>query len=109
MPKGKEAVEDLELDREAPELIFTTEMKEEDGFKIVEIQQYSKWDPTKFPRYRVNDNRDGNLTHRVYVPSDTEHKILDTNKLGDQKILLRVEDNWGHVRDVIFIFRVVAK
>lgn len=109
MPKAKEGVEDLELDREAPELIFTTEMKEEGGFKIVEIQQYSKWDPTKFPRFRVNDNRDGNLTHRVYVPSDTEHKILDTNVLGDQKILLRVEDNWGHVTDVIFIFRVVAK
>lgn len=62
-----------------------------------------------FPDFIVNDNRDGRITHRVYVPADTEFKILDTNKLGDQKILLRVTDDWGHVTEVVFIFRVVAK
>jgi len=108
-PEAKYAVADLEVDNEAPELIFLSDMKEEDGNYIVEIQAYTKWDASLFPRYTVNDKRDGNLTHRVYVPVDTEFKILDTNELGDQKILLRVEDNWGHVTEVIFIFRVAVK
>ncbi len=102
---------ELDLDREAPKLMIQSEVdgETEDGIPFIYIKQYSKWDQTLFPDFIVNDNRDGRITHRVYVPADTEFKILDTNKLGDQKILLRVTDDWGHVTEVVFIFRVVAK
>lgn len=106
----RKAHADLEMDKEAPNLIFITDFDEQEGeIGVVQIEQYSKWDQTLFPRFSVNDNRDGDITHRVHVPEDTEFKILDTNRLGDQKILLRVEDDWGHIKEVIFIFRVVAK
>ncbi|HHT82005.1 MAG TPA: hypothetical protein GX003_01005, partial [Acholeplasmataceae bacterium] len=102
---------ELDLDRDAPNLMIQSDVdgETEDGIPFIYIKQYSKWDQTLFPDFIVNDNRDGRITHRVYVPADTEFKILDTNTLGDQKILLRVTDDWGHVTEVVFIFRVVAK
>jgi hypothetical protein len=101
---------DLALDTEAPSLLFLSDFDlDENGVGIILIEQYSKWDQTLFPVFVVDDNRDGTITHRVYVPGDQEFKVLDTNKLGDYKILLRVTDEWGHVTEVVFIFRVVAK
>lgn len=101
----------LDLDKSAPEFVFQTEFSSttDENIGVIEIQRYSKWDQTLFPRFRVSDERDGNITHRVYVPEDTEFKVLDTNTLGDYKILLRVVDDWGHVTEKVFIFRVVAK
>jgi len=102
---------ELELDTEAPKLIFQSDFdgETEDGIPYILIERYSEWDQTLFPIFRVNDNRDGNITNLVYVPADTEHKVLNTGELGDYKILLRVTDEWGHVTEVVFIFRVVAK
>lgn len=102
---------ELDLDREAPEIIFQTTFTIFEGnIGVIEIERYSKWDPQMFPVFRADDNRDGNITHRVYVPgSPNEFRTLDTNELGDYKILLRVEDDWGHVTEVVFIFRVVKK
>ncbi len=102
---------ELELDTEAPKLIFQSDFdgETEDGIPYILIERYSEWDQTLFPIFRVNDNRDGNITNLVYVPADTEYKVLNTGELGDYKILLRVTDEWGHVTEVVFIFRVVAK
>lgn len=104
----REAYAELDIDREAPELIFISDFDIESE-KVIYILQNSRWDQHKFPRFRVNDNRDGDILHRVYVPADQPNKMLDTGKLGDYPILLRVEDDWGHVTEVIFIFRVVKE
>lgn len=104
----REAVLTLELDKTAPQLIFTSTFDVPED-KVIYIQQYSKWDQSLFPRFRADDNRDGDITHRVYVPGGQESRILDTNVLGDYEILLRVVDNWGHVTEETFIFRVVKK
>lgn len=107
----KEAEESLLMDTEAPEIMFLTEFAKTttEGYGVIEILRYSKWDPTKFPVYRANDNRDGDIRHRVYVPGDQPNRFLDTNELGDYKILLRVVDDWGHVTEKIFVFRVVEQ
>ena len=107
----KEAKENLVMDTEAPEIMFLTEFAKttSEGYGVIEILRYSKWDPTKFPVYRANDNRDGDIRHRVYVPGDQPNRFLDTNELGDYKILLRVVDDWGHVTEKIFVFRVVEQ
>lgn len=99
---------DLVLDTEKPQLTFIDEgllnKKPED--RIIEINVNTQYNQNLFPRYEVKDTRDGDLTRMVYVPADTEFKTLNLNKKGDYKILLRVEDNWGHVTEETFIFRV---
>lgn len=101
----------LELDTAAPVLMMLTEPALYEGeIPVYLVERYSKWDQTHFPRFKAFDERDGNITHRVYVPgAPNEFRVLDTNTLGDYKILLRVVDDWGHVTEQVFIFRVVAK
>lgn len=105
-----EAVARLDLDREAPQFIFLTDFVEEEGKRIIYIKLGSEWDQALFPEYRVNDNRDGNLTSSVYVPGEpNEKRILNTGKEGDYPIILHVEDEWGHETEEEFIFRVVKE
>ena len=65
----------------------------------------SQWNASLFPRYQATDDRDGDLTSFVFVPSG-EYSTLDTRTAGDYTIMLEVSDNWGNVTQITFIFRV---
>ena len=97
------------MDTEAPVIAFTSPTSivgqaAED--RVIEIVQGSEWNQSWFPRYQATDNRDGDLTSFVYVPSG-EYSTLDTRELGDYTIMLEVSDKWGNVTQMTFIFRVV--
>ncbi len=98
----------VDLDREAPVLNFISPsgivgLDPED--RVIEVTWGQPFDQNLFPRFRVDDNRDGDLTSFVFVPKGGQ-SVLDTREEGDYTILLRVEDEWGNVTDETFIFRV---
>ncbi|MFP4178350.1 MAG: hypothetical protein ACLFTZ_06295, partial [Acholeplasmataceae bacterium] len=103
-----EASIELDLDREAPVLNFISPsaiVGEEPDDRVIDVEWGKPFDQSLFPRFRVEDNRDGDLTAFVYVPKG-DYSVLDTREEGDYTILLRVEDEWGNVTDETFIFRV---
>lgn len=85
----------FDMDTEAPEIELI------DGETVIEINQYEEF---KFPDYAASDNRDGDITGKVYVPEGKGY--LDTGKAGDQKITLAVSDDWGHVTELEITVRV---
>lgn len=99
---------EIDLDRDAPEITFASPSeivgKEEDE-RIILIEWNKKFPANRFPTIIVNDNRDGDISHLAYVPSG-EFSTINTNVVGDYKIMLRVEDRWGNVTEETFIFRV---
>lgn len=86
----------IDMDKEAPEIELIS------GKTIIEIKQYEKFE---FPNYAAKDNRDGDITGKVYVPEGKGY--LDTGKAGDQKITLAVSDDWGHVTELEITIRVL--
>jgi Bacterial pullanase-associated domain len=94
--KEQKAEIEVDLDTEAPEIILVSG-------SVYEINQY---DPFEFPDFAARDNRDGQITQKVYVPSGKG--ILNTANAGDQKITLAVEDEWGHSTELEFTVRVKA-
>jgi hypothetical protein len=98
----------VDVDSEAPVLTFINpssivgQLPED---RIITIEWGQPFDPNFFPRFLVDDNRDGDLTPFVYVP-EGEFSTLDTREEGDYTIMLRVEDEWGNVTEETFIFRV---
>ncbi len=106
---NKEATIMVDMDKEAPVLSFnypTTFSGAEAADRVIEITLGSEWNQSWFPRYQVTDNRDGDLSSFVYVPSG-DNSTLDTRTVGDYTIMLQVSDKWGNVTSVTFIFRVV--
>ena len=99
---GEELVEanvKVDMDTEKPVI---TLISDED----IVIKQGEKWDPTLFPLYKVTDNRDTNLTGRVYVKAG--HGTLNTNVAGEYPITLVVEDTFGNVGELTFTIKVLA-
>ncbi len=99
----------LDLDRAAPVLTFispTGIVGRPAAERIIEVPWGQPFNQNLFPRFRVDDNRDGDLTPFVFVPTG-EYSVLDTRTEGDYTIMLRVEDRWGNVTEETFIFRVV--
>ncbi|HHY96936.1 MAG TPA: hypothetical protein GYA04_02755 [Acholeplasma sp.] len=92
---------ELALDKEKPVISFP--ILGED--RIIEVAWGKEFDFNLFPLFEAVDDRDGNLTNRVYVPAGEKSK-LNTAVEGDYEIMLRVEDTWGNVSEEIFIFRV---
>lgn len=99
---------EINLDREAPEIIFATPT-EIVGLpaaeRIIFVEWNKKFPAAKFPSLIVNDDRDGDISHLVYVPAG-DNSTINTNIEGDYTIMLRVEDRWGNVTEETFIFRV---
>lgn len=99
---GEELVEaNVKIDMDTEKPVITLISDEE-----IVIKQGEKWDPTLFPLYKVTDNRDTNLTGRVYVKSG--HGTLNTNVPGDYPITLVVEDTFGNFGELTFNIKVVA-
>lgn len=99
--EGKELYEDeivLDLDKEAP--VINLLDQEGDEPVVVNIELGQEWNNDLFPSYRVTDNRDANLTAKVYVPA--EGGYLSTKKAGTYEITLQVEDEWGNVGTATF-------
>ncbi len=74
--------------------------------KIIEVAWGQPFNLADFPLYAATDNRDGDLTRKVFVPAGS-NAILDTRVEADYTIMLQVEDDWGNVTTETFIFRVV--
>lgn len=87
----------IAMDSEKPVITLVSEEK-------IVIKQGDKWDQTLYPNYRVTDDRDTNLSNRVYVPAGKG--TLNTNVAGDYPITLQVEDNWGNVGELVFTITV---
>lgn len=99
----------LDLDSEAPELVFVSPagiVDTAEAQRIIEVPWGTPFNQNLFPRYRAVDNRDGDLTLFVYVPKG-ENSVLDTRTEGDYTIVLRVVDKWGNATEEAFTFRVV--
>ncbi len=99
----------IDMDTNAPELVFFSPnaiVGVPEAERIIEVPWGEAFNQNLFPSYQVDDDRDGDLTQFVYVPSG-DHSTLDTRTEGDYPITLRVVDNWGNVTEVTFTFRVV--
>lgn len=83
-----EAIEiEIDMDTEAPELEFIgdeTSIEVEGGAATIQL-----------PTYIANDDRDGEITNKVYV-SATENNKVNTSVKGNYKVVLIVEDKWGN-------------
>ncbi|MDD3171004.1 MAG: pullulanase-associated domain-containing protein [Bacilli bacterium] len=95
----KDAEVALAMDSEKPVITLVSEDK-------IVVTQGEKWDQTLYPNYRVTDDRDSNLSNRVYVPEGKGY--LNTNVAGEYPITLQVEDNWGNVGELVFTIYVEA-
>jgi len=89
----------LALDKEKPVITLVSEDR-------IVVKQGEKWDQTLYPNYRVTDDRDANLSNRVYVPEGKGY--LNTNVAGEYPITLQVEDNWGNIGQLEFSIFVEA-
>lgn len=108
IPANLSASLELSLDSEAPVLTFISPLSligAAADARIIEIPWGTPFDDTKFPRFAVADNRDGDITSFVFVPKG-ENSVLDTRTEGDYTIMLQVTDAWGNVTQETFIFRV---
>ncbi len=88
----------INMDQEAPviELLRSSD--------VIEVKWGQPFDMSKFPQYEATDDRDGDITAKVYVPAGMG--TVDTSKEGDYKVTLRVTDSWGNTTDKVITFRV---
>lgn len=99
----------VSMDTEAPVLSFISPngiIDKPEAERIITVEWGKPFDPNLFPRFRVQDDRDGEITPFVYVPKGT-FSVLDTRTEGDYVIMLRVVDRWGNITEEKFTFRVV--
>lgn len=89
---------ELDLDTQAPVITLVTEDDVDEV--IITIPLGSEWDNSLFPIYRASDDRDKNLSSKVYVPEDKG--FLSTKEAGTYEITLQVEDEWGNVGTATF-------
>src|SRR5690606_26226533 len=94
-----EAQIDVNMDTEGPEISFPLLGEE----NIILVQWGQPFDLDDFPLYSAFDDRDGDVTAKVFVPAGP-NAILDTRVEADYTIMLQVEDTWGNVTQVTFIF-----
>lgn len=100
---------EVAMDTMAPELTFISPagiVGVPAAQRVIEVPWGQPFNQNLFPRFRANDDRDGDITAFVYVPKGA-NSVLDTRTEGDYTIMLRVVDRWGNVTEETFIFRVV--
>ncbi len=83
----------IEMDTEAPEITFI-------GDETVSIVAGEGWDDALWPDLRAMDDRDGNITNRIYVKA-TEGTV-NVNVPGEYPVKLTVFDEWGNESQAIF-------
>ncbi|MBU0997514.1 MAG: hypothetical protein KKE16_05640 [Firmicutes bacterium] len=90
---GKEGIElqdatiEVNLDITAPVITFISDQE-------VTIVAGEGWDSALWPDMRAMDDRDGNVTDRIYVkPGDG---TVDMNEVGEHIVTLTVFDTWGN-------------
>lgn len=102
---GKEGIDlqeaEIELDMDKTKPVFTFISAQQ-----VSIVAGKGWDPSLWPNVRVTDDRDGNITNRVYVKSG--EGTLDTNTPGTYEIKLTAADSWGNEAQAVFTVVVTA-
>lgn len=72
----------------------------------ITIFQGTAWDPALLPSFTAEDNRDGDITDKIFIPAGKG--TFNTGVLGEYTITLRVADLWGNVTDTVFVISVVA-
>ncbi|MFI3329042.1 MAG: DUF5011 domain-containing protein [bacterium] len=88
----------LNMDKEAPSITLLR------GKDTIEVPWGEPFDMKLFPQYEATDDRDGDITAKVFVPSGLG--TVDTSKEGDYKVTLRVIDAWGNTTDKVITFTV---
>lgn len=88
---------ELALDNSSP--VITLIEQEGDEY-IINVPLGAKWNNDDFPSYRASDDRDLDLTTKVYVPENQGY--VNTKKAGTYEVTLQVEDEWGNVGTATF-------
>lgn len=99
----------LDMDKKAPTITFVSPLLNMMTEPVVDIKLGSEFLGTDIPAFKVDDDRDGTITSRIYVPGADENnelRFVNTGKEGDYKVLFRVTDDWGNVAEKIVTFRV---
>ncbi len=96
--ESKECSIEIDLDKESPVITLLR------GKDVIDVEWGEPFDMKNFPQYEASDDRDGDITAKVYVPSGKG--ILDTSVEGDYEVTLCVKDSWGNVTEKVITFRV---
>ncbi len=94
----KECSIELNMDKEAPVITLLR------SNGVVEVPWGQPFDMKLFPQYEASDDRDGDITAKVFVPKGLGY--LNTGVEGDYEVTLRVIDAWGNQTDKVITFRV---
>lgn len=94
---------EVNLDKSAPVITFHSS---NDDVPIISVPYGKKWNPNLFPSFDAKDDRDGDITHYVYMESGEGKSIVNTGVKGDYTIILYVEDSWGNLTEASFVLRV---
>lgn len=89
----------VDVDKEAPVITFA-------GDTTIKCIAGKDWEQSRFPIYRVTDDRDANLTSKVYVAKGKG--TVNFGKPGTYPVTLEVVDNWGNVGEATFNIVVEA-
>lgn len=89
----QEATIAVALDTQAPVITFISD-------QTVTIVAGEGWDSALWPDMRALDDRDGNVTDRIYVK--TGDGTVDMNLVGTHEVTLTVFDDWGNESTAVF-------
>lgn len=94
---------EINLDKSAPVITFHSSS---DDVPVISVPFGKKWNPNLFPSFDAKDDRDGDITHYVYMVSGEGKSIVNTGVKGDYTIILYVQDSWGNLTEASFVLRV---
>lgn len=93
----QEATVAVDMDTTAPTITFISDQQ-------VSIVAGEGWDTALWPDMRAMDDRDGNVTDRIYVKAGDG--TVDMNAVGDHIVTLTVVDLWGNENTAEFTITV---
>lgn len=100
----------LDVDKEKPVITFSNPKLEAQEKPVVEINVSKKFNPALIPSFTVTDNRDGDITEKIYVPDANEGnelRFVNIKKPGEYEVVFKVLDDWGNAQTRSVIFKVV--
>lgn len=89
----------IDMDKNAPVITFIDS-------DTVTIVAGEGWDDALWPNMRAMDDRDGNITNRIYVKSG--NGTVNVNVPGEYPVILTAFDEWGNEANVTFTIVVEA-
>lgn len=93
----QEATVTVNVDNQGPVITFISDQE-------VSIVAGEGWDSALWPDMRAMDNRDGNVTDRIYVKAGDG--TVDMNAVGAHIVTLTVFDSWGNESTAEFTINV---